>query len=109
MEYLSQITLISFGIRFIYFPHLGACAFTTLVTFAVQVHSQLSTLLTSTILEGKVWKPPHVSQSNGIANHGQDEIQFISPVSPGLILISTLVLVFLLVKSVDFSARFHVH
>lgn len=70
------------------------------MTFAVQVHSQLNTLLTSTILEGKVWKPPHVSQSNGIANHGQDEIQFISPVSPGLILISTLVL---LGKTVDFS------
>lgn len=49
--------------------------------------------LTSTILEGQIREPPYVPQSHRIANHGQNEIQFVGPVSSGLILISSLVII----------------
>lgn len=59
---------------------------------SLQLPLTLPSSLTSSILEGKVGKPPHVSQAHCISNHRQDEIQFTRPVSPGLVLISIIVI-----------------
>lgn len=53
---------------------------------------------TSAVLEREVGEPPNVPQTHRVSNHGQDEIQFIGPVSSGLILIAFLVIVVILRK-----------
>lgn len=54
--------------------------------------------LTSAVLESEVGEPPNVPQTHSISNHGQDKIQLIGPVSSGLILIASLVIVVILIK-----------
>lgn len=49
--------------------------------------------LTSTVLEGKIREPPHVPESHRISHHGENKIQFIGPVSSGLILISLFIVI----------------
>lgn len=54
--------------------------------------------LTSAVLESEVREPPHVPQTHRISHHGQDKIHLIGPVSSGLILIASLVIVVTLIK-----------
>lgn len=54
--------------------------------------------LTSTILESKIWESPHISQPHGISHHGQNKIQFVGPVPPGFILISSRIIIIILLE-----------
>ena len=54
----------------------------------IDVVTNITLVITSSIPVGEVWKPPDVTQTHGVAKTRQDEVEFVAPVSSFFILIT---------------------